>query len=144
MLVFKITDQKEKKQLELEAIPENLSDALNFINNELKLAGMTAEKINEMDIAVEEIFMNITNYAYKPESGNACITVSTSDKILIIFEDSGKPYNPLEQAPPDLEKPLVNRDIGGLGVFLVKKIMDNVKYDRRNGKNILTIMKNRT
>jgi len=142
MLALNITDKKEIKQMELEAKPENLNEALNFINNELRLAGFKPDNTNEIDIAVEEIFMNIANYAYKPESGSACIYIDTFEKISIIFEDSGRPYNPLEQAPPDLEIPPAKRDIGGLGVFLVKKIMDNVEYERRDGKNILKITKN--
>jgi Anti-sigma regulatory factor (Ser/Thr protein kinase) len=67
---------------------------------------------------VEEIFVNIASYAYSPGTGNTVIFISVTDKIVIRFEDSGRPYNPLEKPEPDLDKPLMERDIGGLGIFL--------------------------
>ena len=85
--------------------------------------------------------MNIANYAYVPDTGNAVILISVTDEMVIRFEDSGRPYNPLEQAVPDLNVALVEREPGGLGVFLVKKLMDNVEYARAENKNVLVITK---
>jgi sigma-B regulation protein RsbU (phosphoserine phosphatase) len=129
------------KELVVEAKLENLEKTINFVNSKLVNLKYPSNLQNEIDIAIEEIFMNIANYAYKPQIGSVLISVSTDDKTLIRFEDSGKPFNPLEHPTPDLEKPLTARDIGGLGVFMVKKIMDNVEYTRQNDKNILTITK---
>jgi len=90
---------------------------------------------------VEEIFVNIANYAYGEAGGKTAVFISVTDKITIRFEDTGRPYNPLEAVEPDLDKPLVERDIGGLGVFLVKKLMDNVEYSRIGNKNVLVMTK---
>ncbi len=90
---------------------------------------------------MEEIFVNIASYAYSPGNGNAVIFISVTDQIVIRFEDTGKPYNPLAKPEPDLDKPLMDRDIGGLGVFLVKKLMDNVEYTRVGNKNVLVMTK---
>jgi len=139
MLAIKINDVKE---LKIEAKTESLDDVINFITAELEKSGYPTHLINEICIAAEEIFMNITDYAYKPDGGNACISISTKGKTVIRFEDTGRPYNPLEQKPPDLEKPVFEREIGGLGVFMVKKIMDTVEYSRVGGKNILVLTKN--
>ena len=129
------------KELVVEAKLENLEKTIDFINGKLENLKYPHDLQNEIDIAIEEIFMNIANYAYKPQTGEVAIFVSTEDKTLIRFEDSGKPFNPLEQPAPDLEKPLAARDIGGLGIFMTKKIMDNVEYARQDDKNILTITK---
>jgi sigma-B regulation protein RsbU (phosphoserine phosphatase) len=129
------------KKLEINASLENLNKALNFINTELEQHGCPEDIRGKIEIAVEEIFVNITNYAYSPDSGNAVIFLSVTDNIIIRFEDTGRPYNPLEKGEPDLSKPLMERDIGGLGVFLVKKLMDNVEYSRVGNKNVLVMTK---
>jgi sigma-B regulation protein RsbU (phosphoserine phosphatase) len=130
------------KELKVEARVENLDKVMDFINAELEKLEYPPELQNEIGIAVEEIFVNIVNYAYTPASGNVAVFISTKDALVIRFEDTGKPYNPLEQADPDFTKDPSLRDIGGLGVFLVKKIMDTVGYSRINNRNILVITKN--
>ena len=98
----------------------------------------------QIDIAVEEIFVNIANYAYNPEIGKAEIVVEITEKpvtVAITFEDSGVPYNPLEKQDPDITLNAEERDIGGLGIFMAKKSMDDIEYTYRDGKNILTIKK---
>ena len=129
------------EHLKIEAKVENLDKVIAFVNTELEKNKCLPDLKSEIDIAVEEIFINIVNYAYKPGSGDAAISISTRNKTIIRFEDSGKPYNPLEQPSPDLDKPLAERKIGGLGIFLVKKIMDNIKYSRTENKNILIMTK---
>ena len=149
MLALKVNDSAESsktpptavKELKLEARVENLDRVIDFINTELKKRKYPSHLQSEIDIAVEEIFMNIANYAYKPANGNAAVFISTKDKTTIRFEDTGNPYNPLEQPDPDFDKPLVKRKIGGLGIFLVKKIMDTVEYSRAENKNILIMTK---
>jgi len=134
----------EAKEINIEAKLENLDRAMDFINSGLDKNNFSSTVLNEIDIAVEEIFINIANYAYGHEGGNVNISVSSEEKTVIKFEDTGKPYNPLEQEDPNLEKSPKEREIGGLGIFLVKKIMDNVEYYRMDGKNILILTKNHT
>jgi sigma-B regulation protein RsbU (phosphoserine phosphatase) len=145
MLALKITkpvsDSEKTKELVVEAKLENLEKTIDFINAKLKTLEYPPDLQNEIDIAIEEIFMNIANYAYEPQTGEVAVSISTEDKTLIRFEDSGKPFNPLEQPAPDFEKPITARDIGGLGVFMVKKIMDEIEYTRQDDKNILTVIK---
>ncbi|MCL2242963.1 MAG: SpoIIE family protein phosphatase [Treponema sp.] len=149
MLALQITNYEPKmdsglifeKEISIEAKIDNLDRVLNFINSVLKKHEYPSDLQNEIDIAVEEIFVNIANYAYKPLNGNAFISIFANDKTIIKFEDTGMPYNPLEQSNPDFDKPLTAREIGGLGVFLVKKIMDTVDYARVDNKNVLIITK---
>ncbi|MDR0448023.1 MAG: ATP-binding protein [Treponema sp.] len=127
------------KELKIEAKTENLEVVLDFVNNELNRHNYPPKQQGEIDLAVEEIFLNIANYAYTPGMGEAAIFISVNEKTVIRFEDTGKPYNPLEQKEPDLDKSLSEREIGGLGIFLVKKLMNHVEYQRIQNKNILTI-----
>jgi phosphoserine phosphatase RsbU/P len=144
MLAIKInyTVDSLVKEMKIEAKTENLDEVINFIAVELEKVGYPSDKKNEICIAVEEIFLNIAGYAYKPDNGNVDISISTKEKTMIRFEDTGRPYNPLEQPSPDLEKPLNEREIGGLGVYMVRNIMDNVEYSYIKNKNILVITKN--
>jgi sigma-B regulation protein RsbU (phosphoserine phosphatase) len=143
MLALKVnsTAGDTVKKLEIQASLENLNKALDFINTELEQRGCPRDIQGKIEIAVEEIFVNIVNYAYSPGVGGVVIFISVTDKTVIRFEDTGRPYNPLEKSEPDFNKPLMERDIGGLGVFLVKKMMDKVEYNRVGNKNILVMTK---
>jgi anti-sigma regulatory factor (Ser/Thr protein kinase) len=129
------------KELKIEAIIENLGTVLDFVAGELETAAYPAKLQTQIAISVEEIFVNIAQYAYNPEVGGAVIRVSVGDEIAIEFEDRGKPYNPLEKPDPDVTAKAEEREIGGLGIFMVKKIMDTVEYQHAAGKNILLIKK---
>ena len=131
----------EMKEFLIEAKPENLDAVLDFVSGELEAADCGMKIQTQIAIAVEEIFVNIAHYAYNPETGGAVIRVTAGDEIRIEFEDKGKPYNPLEKADPDITLPAEEREIGGLGIYMVKKSMDSVKYEYKEGKNILSIMK---
>ena len=99
----------------------------------------------QIDIAVEEIFVNIASYAYPNGDGTATISVSESTSptaIRITFVDSGIPYNPLAKEDPDITLGAEEREIGGLGIFMVKKSMDDVNYEYTHGHNRLTLVKN--
>ena len=128
-----------RKELIVEARIDNLDEVLDFVNDALDRHDCPSSMQNQIDIAVEEIFVNIARYAYEPQCGNVAIYIFVGEEIVIRFEDSGKPYNPLEQADPDLDKPLNKRKIGGLGIFLVKQLMEKVVYTRVDNKNVLTI-----
>ena len=98
--------------------------------------------INKINLAFEEIFVNIANYAYKDKVGEVIIQVELKDDNCVInFIDEGVMFNPLEREEPDVSLKAEERKIGGLGIFLVKKIMDDVKYERVDGKNIFSITK---
>lgn len=131
------------KELKINAEIENLEVLIAFINTELERLGCPRNIQTQIDLAVEEIFVNIAQYAYYPETGEAVIRVIAGDnEMRIEFEDSGKPYNPLETAEPDINAPVEDRPIGGLGIFLVKKIMDSIEYRYEGNRNLLSL--NRT
>lgn len=129
------------KELVIDATTENLDAVLDFINSELEENGCSTKLQTQIAIAVEEIFVNIAHYAYNPDVGGAAIRVKIDDEITIEFEDKGAPYNPLEKADPDVTAGADEREIGGLGIFMVKKIMDAVEYRHESGKNVLVIRK---
>ncbi len=98
----------------------------------------------QIELAVEEIFVNIANYAYAPEIGRATVRVSVSDDpltVTITFIDRGVPYDPLKRSDPDVTLSAEEREIGGLGIFMTKKVMDEVAYEYKDGQNVLTLKK---
>lgn len=130
--------------LTIKAARENLGKVFSFVNQHLETAGCSRKLVRKVDLAVEEIFINIASYAYAPDTGNVTISCTLQEaplQITLVFEDTGKPYNPLIRESPDVTLPAKERGIGGLGVFLVKKVMDTVSYCFQDGKNILTITK---
>ena len=128
-------------ELTIKAVDESLEEINNFIHS------IVADKcsdilLNQIDLAVEEIFVNIAHY-----SGAETATISCEckgDNLEITFADAGVPFNPLEKADPDITLKAEDRQIGGLGIFLTKKFMDSVEYNFCDGKNILTICKKLT
>ena len=111
----------------------------DFINARIDDCPMKVQ--NQIKIAVDEIFSNIANYAYHPKVGGAAVRVIVGDDISVEFEDSGIAYDPLSADSPDITLSAEEREIGGLGLFMVKNIMDSVEYRRDGDKNILTIKK---
>ncbi len=98
----------------------------------------------QLMICCDEIFTNIASYAYTDGNGSVTVTVefvSETKSLRIIFSDSGTAFNPLEISEPDTSSALSERKVGGLGMFMVKKMMDSVEYCRQDGKNILTLTK---
>lgn len=129
-------------ELNVKADVGNLNDVLGFIDSILEDKGCSLKAQMQIDIAVEEIFVNIANYAYAPEVGDAVIRLSVeNDEAEITFIDSGVPYDPLEKDDPDVSLSAEERQIGGLGIFMVKKSMDSLAYRYENGNNIFTIKK---
>lgn len=133
------------KELDIAAVKENLPEVLAFVNSHLEEAGCGIKVMTQVEVAVEEIFVNISGYAYDPEVGPATIRVEFTQAppaIVMSFIDHGKPYDPLAKPDPDLRVPVKERKKGGLGIFMVKRTMDDVSYEYRDGQNILTIKKN--
>ncbi|MBQ7518860.1 MAG: ATP-binding protein [Clostridia bacterium] len=131
-------------ELTILASVENLEQVLAFVDAELEKMGSPPKAQMQIDVAVEELFVNIAHYAYAPETGSATIRVQPDEEkhsIAITFIDSGIPYNPLAKPDPDVTLSAEERQIGGLGIFMVKKSMDGMRYEYRNGQNVLTIEK---
>lgn len=132
------------KELDIEALVDNLDTVIAFIDEELEAAECPPKIQMQIDLAVEEIFVNIANYAYDPETGPATVRAEVHpdrSAVSITFIDHGVPYDPLAKADPDLSKSAEEREVGGLGIFLVKQTMDDIRYEYVNGSNILTIVK---
>jgi len=128
-------------ELVTEAKIENMDSVFDFINE--RLEDCKPEIQNQIGIVIDEIFSNIVRYAYHPSSGNVTIRITVDSYITIEFEDRGVAFNPLSADEPDITLPAEEREIGGLGIFMVKKIMDSVEYRREGDKNILTVKKRR-
>ena len=129
------------KELAIEAKTENLDAVLGFVSEQLEAADCPIKVQTQIVIAVEEVFVNIAYYAYNTGTGGALIRTTVGDEVVIEFEDNGKPYNPLEKDDPNITTGTDEREIGGLGIFMVKNIMDAVEYRREENKNILLIKK---
>ena len=133
------------KTLTIEATPENVDKAVAFVDEMLEEYGCGMKEQMAIDVAVDELFVNIANYAYSPDIGYATVMVDVVKDPLaveITFVDNGVPYDPLAKADPDITQSVEERRIGGMGIFIVKKSMDSVNYEYKDGKNILTIKKN--
>ena len=126
-------------ELYIEAKPENLYTVLDYVNE--KLEGCPLKVQNQIGVAVDEIFSNISQYAYYPLVGGVAVRVTVGDEVTIEFEDGGVEYDPVSAADPDISTLAEDREIGGLGIFMVKNIMDSMEYRRNSDKNILTIKK---
>lgn len=132
-------------EIVLDADIQNLA-RLNAWLDEFTSAGLPPKERGQLELAVEEIFVNIASYAYAPQTGPVVVRGKVMDtpsaSIELIFMDEGRPFDPLAREDPPTDVALKDRAIGGLGIFLVKKIMDEVSYRREAGKNILALRKN--
>lgn len=133
------------KELVIAADRNNLLKVQSFIDEQLEDAGCPMLTQIAIDVAVEELFVNIASYAYDKEIGVAVVQVEMLNEPLsveITFIDNGKPYDPLANPDPDTTLAAKERKKGGLGIYVVKNSMDDMRYEYRDGKNILTIKKN--
>ena len=133
------------KELIVEAKRENLLEVQSFIDEQLEEVGCPMTTQIAIDVAVEELFVNIASYAYEQGEGIAVVQVTVHEDPLsveITFIDNGRQYDPLAKEDPDVTLSVRERKKGGLGIFMVKNTMDNVSYEYKEGKNILTIKKN--
>ena len=133
------------KELTVEANRDNLLQVQSFIDEELEAADCPMATQIAIDIAVEELFVNIASYAYEGKSGPATVQVSVYEdpaSAEITFIDCGKKYDPLAKPDPDVTLAAKDRTKGGLGIFMVKNSMDDMKYEYKDGKNVLTLIKN--
>ena len=129
-------------KLHFQPIKGQAREILTAILESPEVASCKEEEIQVLRLACEEIIMNVTSYAY-PEGvdGFLDVDIQKTDRMTIRFEDGGVPFNPLEQEKPDTGLSWDKRRIGGLGIFLFRRKMDDVRYTYENGKNVLTIEK---
>ncbi len=129
---------KTKRSLELAAQKSLLTPLLDVFTGDLKRENCPESKIEAIRICVEEIFVNIASYAYPDREGQIQIEEEMADKsIHLTFIDEGIPYNPLEREDPDVTLPAGDRKSGGLGIYLVKQMADEVRFEYKDNKNCL-------
>ena len=132
------------KDITVDATVDNLEVVQDFVREELEKQDCSMKVMMQIEIAVEEIYVNIVHYAYNPSVGKATIRCEVTDnpmQVMIQFLDSGKPFDPLAKEDADITLSADEREIGGLGIFMVKQSMDEVNYEYKDGKNVLTIKK---
>lgn len=137
----------QEKTLNVDASLDSLDEVTAFFEAALEDEGCPHKMIMQVIMCVEEIFVNVASYAYDAGQGGLCrlsLTVEAIDDIkraTIVAADSGKPFNPMEREVPDITLTAEEREIGGLGIYMVKKSMDSLEYEYKSGENILTMTK---
>ncbi len=130
------------KEMTVQATLENIEAVTDFVNAELDRLDCPAHARAQIDIAIDELFGNIARYAYDPQEGPATVRIETQEnpqRVILTFTDHGVKYNPLLKEDPELPKKARERSIGGLGIFMVKNMMDDMAYEYKDGMNILSI-----
>lgn len=131
------------EKLLVKAKLENFNKCSDFIEEQLDKVGFDNSAKFKILTACEEIIVNVMNYAYSEGDGDLMVTIGDSvDSIKITFSDDGVPFNPLDKPDADVTLALEDRKIGGLGILMVKKLMDDVYYEYKDKRNVLTIIKN--
>ena len=145
MLELLYKEKREDNSLitkEFDAKKDELLNIQNFVSETLNIYDCNKKTITQINLAIEEIFINIVNYAYKDKKGKCTLGIKNENNTFsFIFEDNGIPFNPLDNNLPDTTLSAKERQVGGLGIFLTKKVMDNVEYKYENNKNILVMTK---
>ncbi len=130
------------KELTVAARLENIEAATAFVDEFLEAIDCPLKAKMQIDVAVDEIISNIVHYAYPEGEGTVTIGLKETDgTIAIVFKDHGIPYDPLQAKVPDLSLSAEDRPIGGLGIHMVKKMMDTIAYRYENGQNVLSLCK---
>ncbi len=134
------------KEITLDATIENIPRVTDWMDEALEKVGCAPRPLMQLHVVLDEVFSNIARYAYKHREGRGSVTVRfeyepETKTAAITFTDHGRPYNPLEKEDPDVTLSAEERNIGGLGIFLTKKLMDDISYQHENGANILCIRK---
>lgn len=131
-------------EIRLPARLDSWERVYEFLSENLDRLNCSEKAKMQVLVAAEEIYVNIARYAYQKGEGMVCVEVERSEEtgqIRITFTDNGIRYDPLKRENPDITLSAEERQIGGLGIYMVKKMMDDVKYRYEDGKNILTISK---
>ena len=139
------TISEDESAITIDAVEEAMDIVQDFIRDRLMSYGCDKKPILQIRLAVEEIFINIISYAYRPDIGKAeirCEVTESPMEVTIQFMDSGKPFDPLAKEEADTSGAMFLERPGGFGIHLVKNTMDDVEYEYKDGKNILKIKKN--
>lgn len=131
-------------EMTVEATSENIQVITAFVDEQLEKYDCPMKAQAQIDIAIDELFGNIVRYAYHPEIGSATVQVEVVPEplaVVITFIDQGKPYDPLAKEDPNVTLSAEEREIGGLGIYIVKKSMNDITYEYKDGRNILKIRK---
>jgi anti-sigma regulatory factor (Ser/Thr protein kinase) len=138
---MKTEDIRFNKEIVVSATIDELDRLLEWISDNLE-EECPGKISNQIAVVTEELFVNIASYAYPGKTGDVTIRISLDALRLVMqFEDSGIAFNPLEHELPNVNTGIEDRKIGGLGIYLTRKWMDEVIYQWKNGKNVLTIVK---
>lgn len=132
------------KELTVAATVENIQTVTDFVNGQLEALDCPKKTRMQIDLAIDELFGNIAHYSYHPEVGSATVRVEVTQDppaVAITFIDRGIPYDPLAKQDPNVALSAEDRESGGLGIYLVKKTVDEISYIHKDGQNILTIKK---
>ncbi len=132
------------KEMTIPATVGNIEKVTAFVDEQLEQIDCPPKAQMQIDIAIDELFGNIAQYAYDPDIGPATVRVEVTPSpisVVITFIDHGIPYDPLKTAEPDITLSAEERAIGGLGIFMVKRTMDEIAYEYKDGQNILRIRK---
>jgi serine/threonine-protein kinase RsbW len=124
---------------------EHLERLIEFVAGHAEMAGFTVNRINEIELAAEEVLVNIFQYAYPGTDGDVGIEcrIENDVSLVLVISDNGTPFNILEVPDPNVAADISDREIGGLGVFFVKKMVDEARYLRQGNSNILTLVFNK-
>ena len=136
--------EQEKLELTVIAILENYDQVAEFVEGELEKREVPMEAEAQIDIALDEIYTNVAKYAYGDDPGEVTVRLDFTEEITEVkmtISDAGIPYDPLKRPDPDVSLEAEARQIGGLGIYMVKKLMDEVSYEYRGGMNILRMRK---
>lgn len=133
------------QELTITATVENLPVVTAFVEKHLENMNCSMKAQTQINIAIDELFGNIAHYAYRPDVGPATVRIEVLKEplcVVITFIDHGVPYDPLKEKDPNTNLCIEERQLGGLGIYMVKKSMDEISYEYNNGQNILKIKKN--
>jgi anti-sigma regulatory factor (Ser/Thr protein kinase) len=121
---------------------DHLEALMNFIGGHAQASGLDPQSLYRVDLAAEEVLTNIIKYAYPEGQGLVEVACGVEDQSFVMeFRDQGQPFDPLAAEEPELSEDLHLRAVGGLGIHLVRQVMDQVSYHRQDQTNLLRIAK---
>lgn len=132
------------RELTVTAAVDQIETVTEFVDEQLEALDCPMKAQIQIDVAIDELFSNIARYAYAPGTGTVTVRVASEEGAAVVsvsFVDQGMPFDPLAAEDPDTSLSAEEREIGGLGIFMVKKTMDEVSYEYKDGQNVLTIRK---
>lgn len=132
------------KEITVDATIDNVQTITDFVDERLEEMNCPVKAQMQLNIVIDELCSNVARYAYSDKTGKVTVSVDTVDKpmkVWLTFTDEGVPYNPLAKEDPDITLSAEERKLGGLGIYMVKKMMDEFRYEYKDGKNIVTVCK---